>query len=236
MAAADYRLLTEATGQRIAAALEALSGTGAAVAAARTNLDVYSKGETDTAIAQSTADVIRTGDVVDNLTSTATDKPLSAAQGKALNEAIAQSTADVIRTGDVVDNLTSTATDKPLSAAQGKALNEAIAQSKAIESVAVTVNSTYIGSSQISCLKNSFMVNLTGWINITTQVPKDNATIFSGLPYCSNLYSGANLKCFLLDDPGNVYQLRYENGNLETDYNTNNIPVGEYRFNMTYFL
>ena len=55
MAAADYRLLTEATGQRIAAALEALSGTGAAAAAARTNLDVYSKGETDTAIAQSTA-------------------------------------------------------------------------------------------------------------------------------------------------------------------------------------
>lgn len=55
MAAADYRLMTEATGQRIAAALEALSGTGAAAAAARTNLDVYSKGETDTAIQQSTA-------------------------------------------------------------------------------------------------------------------------------------------------------------------------------------
>lgn len=55
MAAADYRLLTEATGQRIAAGVEALSGTGAAAAAARTNLDVYSKGETDTAIAQSTA-------------------------------------------------------------------------------------------------------------------------------------------------------------------------------------
>ena len=55
MAAADYRLLTEATGQRIAAALEALSGTGAAAAAARANLDVYSKGETDAAIAQSTA-------------------------------------------------------------------------------------------------------------------------------------------------------------------------------------
>lgn len=54
MAAADYRLMTEATGQRIAAALEALSGTGAAAAAARTNLDVYSKGETDTAIEQST--------------------------------------------------------------------------------------------------------------------------------------------------------------------------------------
>lgn len=61
MAAADYRLMTEATGQRIAAALEALSGTGAAAAAARTNLDVYSKGETDTAIAQSTA-ITESGD------------------------------------------------------------------------------------------------------------------------------------------------------------------------------
>lgn len=60
MAAADYRLLTEATGQRIAAALEALSGTGAAAAAARTNLDVYSKGETDNAIAQSTATAANT--------------------------------------------------------------------------------------------------------------------------------------------------------------------------------
>lgn len=55
MAAADYRLMTEATGQRIAAALEALSGTGAAAAAARANLDVYSTGETDELIAQSTA-------------------------------------------------------------------------------------------------------------------------------------------------------------------------------------
>lgn len=49
--------------------------------------------EMNTAIEQSTADVIRTGDVVNSLTSTATDKPLSAAQGKALNEAITQSMA-----------------------------------------------------------------------------------------------------------------------------------------------
>jgi hypothetical protein len=73
MAVADYRLLTEATGQRIAAALEALSGTGAAAAAARTNLDVYSKGETDTAIAQSTATI--TGNILGDskiLTSTYT--------------------------------------------------------------------------------------------------------------------------------------------------------------------
>lgn len=58
MAAADYRLMTETTGQRIAAALEALSGTGAAAAAARANLDVYSTGETDELIAQSTAGAV----------------------------------------------------------------------------------------------------------------------------------------------------------------------------------
>lgn len=62
MAAADYRLMTEATGQRIAAALEALSGFGA---------------------------YLTTADVVNNLTSTATDKPLAAAQGKALNDNLA---------------------------------------------------------------------------------------------------------------------------------------------------
>lgn len=42
--------------------------------------------EMNNAIAQSTADVIRTGDVVNNLTSTATDKPLSAAMGKFLSD------------------------------------------------------------------------------------------------------------------------------------------------------
>lgn len=62
MAAADYRLMTEATGQRIAIALENLAGFG---------------------------DYLTTSDVVDNLTSTATDKPLSANMGRALNDKIA---------------------------------------------------------------------------------------------------------------------------------------------------
>ena len=61
MAAADYRLMTEATGQRIAAALEALSGFG---------------------------DYLTTADVVNNLNSTATTAPLAAAQGKVLNDQI----------------------------------------------------------------------------------------------------------------------------------------------------
>lgn len=39
-------------------------------------------------IKQPMVDVIRTSDVVNNLTSTVTDKPLSAAQGKALNDKI----------------------------------------------------------------------------------------------------------------------------------------------------
>jgi hypothetical protein len=61
MAAADYRLMSEATGQRIAAALEALSGFGA---------------------------YLTTADVVDNLTSTATDKPGSANMLRVLEEHI----------------------------------------------------------------------------------------------------------------------------------------------------
>ena len=51
--------------------------------------------EMNTAIEQSTADVIRTGDVVNSLTSTETDKPLSANMGKTLQNSKA-SMAQVI--------------------------------------------------------------------------------------------------------------------------------------------
>lgn len=78
MAAADYRLMTEATGQRIAAALEALSGFGA---------------------------YLTTADVVNNLTSTETDKPLSANMGKALNTAIQQSTANLAVANEYSGNI-----------------------------------------------------------------------------------------------------------------------------------
>lgn len=56
-------------------------------------------------------------DVVDNLTSTSTNAPLSANQGKVLNEG-------KVNVSDVVNDLTHTDTDKPLSANQGKVLNE----------------------------------------------------------------------------------------------------------------
>ena len=92
-------------------------------------------------------------DIVDNLTSTNTDKPLSANQGKVLKDEIglkANTTDLTAHTGntgihvttsdktkwnkvdnkidktDIVDNLTSTNTDKPLSAKQGKVLKDDI--------------------------------------------------------------------------------------------------------------
>ena len=60
---------------------------------------------------------LQPGDVVDNLTSTDVDKPLSANQGKALKDS-------QVSVGDIVNNLTSTATDRPLAAAQGKTLQD----------------------------------------------------------------------------------------------------------------
>lgn len=63
---------------------------------------------------------VKTADIVNNLTTTVTNKPLSAAQGKALNDA-------KVNVSDIQNNLTSTATNKPLSAAQGKALSDTIA-------------------------------------------------------------------------------------------------------------
>lgn len=61
MAAADYRLMTEATGQRIAAALENLAGFG---------------------------NYLTTGDVVNNMDNTDPTKVLAAPQGKALNDTL----------------------------------------------------------------------------------------------------------------------------------------------------
>lgn len=52
--------------------------------------DVYSKSQT-----YSKTEAVAKADIINNLTSTATDQPLSAAQGKALSTAIAQSTANM---------------------------------------------------------------------------------------------------------------------------------------------
>lgn len=67
--------------------------------------------------------ILTESDVVNDLNSDASDKVLSAAQGKALKQLIP---TDAVKTGDIINNLTSDNTDKPLSAAQGKALKQLI--------------------------------------------------------------------------------------------------------------
>lgn len=58
-------------------------------------------------------------EIVNNLTSTDTDNPLSAAMGKKLND-------EKLAKTDVVNSLSDSSTNKALSAAQGKALNDRI--------------------------------------------------------------------------------------------------------------
>lgn len=63
--------------------------------------------------------LVRVADVNNTLTNSSTDKPLSAAMGKKLQD-------EKLAKTDVVNNLTTTDTSKALSAAQGKALNDRI--------------------------------------------------------------------------------------------------------------
>lgn len=63
--------------------------------------------------------LVRVTDVNNTLTNSSTDKPLSAAMGKKLQD-------EKLAKTDVVNNLTTTDTSKALSAAQGKALNDRI--------------------------------------------------------------------------------------------------------------
>lgn len=68
------------------------------------------------------ANKVNTADIIDDLTSTETAKPLSANQGRVLNEGLNTK----VNTSDIVDTLDSDATDKPLSASQGKNLKTEI--------------------------------------------------------------------------------------------------------------
>ena len=72
---------------------------------------------------------INISDIIDNVTSTDTNKPLSANQGKNLMDHINLIAKDItmlettkISASDVIDNLTSTIVNLPLSANQGKTL------------------------------------------------------------------------------------------------------------------
>lgn len=69
--------------------------------------------------------LVRVADVNNTLTNSSTDKPLSAAMGKKLQD-------EKLAKSDVVNNLTTTDTSKALSAAQGKVLNDKIEGIKSI--------------------------------------------------------------------------------------------------------
>lgn len=96
-------------------------------------------------------------DVVDNLTSTATDKPLSANQGRVLNENIPA----------VDDNLASTSTTHALSANQGRVLNGKIKTlDKSNETVKVSSVAAQSGYSSYTSIPNG-AIGVSAYINNT---------------------------------------------------------------------
>ncbi len=102
-------------------------------------------------------------DIINTLTSTDTDKPLSAAQGKALNDL-------KIAIADIINTLTSTDTDKPLSAAQGKALNDAkVAISDIQNTLASTATNKPLSAYQGKVL-NEAKTALAAWDNTTFNI------------------------------------------------------------------
>lgn len=135
-------------------------------------------------------------DIRNTLTSTETNKPLSAAMGKKLQD-------EKLSKTDVVDNLTTTDTSKALSAAQGKVLNDKFNGNKININFSATSNSTdnatikgYMGDIDGAILvsKLTYGANLVDsssddWI-ITLQEVSDTKVSFTGIRFAGfNLYS-----------------------------------------------
>lgn len=110
--------------------------------------------------------LVRVADVDNTLTNSSTDKPLSAAMGKKLQD-------EKLAKTDVVDNLTTTNTSKALSAAQGKALNDKIS---ALGSV-YRIKGSKTNISEVLALTDAKVGD--AW-NVT------NAFTFGGKPYPAN--------------------------------------------------
>ena len=110
--------------------------------------------------------LVRVADVNNTLTNSSTDKPLSAAMGKKLQD------EKLAKTG-VVNNLTTTDTSKALSAAQGKALNDKIS---ALGSV-YRIKGSKTNISEVLALTDAKVGD--AW-NVT------NAFTFGGKPYPAN--------------------------------------------------
>lgn len=135
-------------------------------------------------------------DIKNALTSTETNKALSAAMGKKLQD-------EKLAKTDVVNNLTTTDTSKALSAAQGKALNDKFNGNKININFSATSNSTdnaiikgYMGNIDGVTLVNklTYGANLVdsssdNWI-ITLQEVSDTKVSFTGIRFSGfKLYS-----------------------------------------------
>lgn len=140
--------------------------------------------------------LVRVADVDNTLTNSSTDKPLSAAMGKKLQD-------EKLSKTDVVNNLTTTDTSKALSAAQGKALNDKFNGNKININFSATSNSTdnatikgYMGNIDGTTLVNklTYGANLVDsssgdWV-ITLQEVSATKVSFTGIRFAGfNLYS-----------------------------------------------
>lgn len=140
--------------------------------------------------------LISEGSVINVLTSTSSNKPLSAAMGKKLQD-------EKLAKTDVVNNLTTTDTSKALSAAQGKALNDKFNGNKININFSATSNSTdnatikgYMGNIDGATLvsKLTYGANLVDsssddWV-ITVQEVSATKVSFAGIRFAgSSLYS-----------------------------------------------
>lgn len=140
--------------------------------------------------------LISEGSIINVLTSTSSNKPLSAAMGKKLQD-------EKLAKTDVVNNLTTTDTSKALSAAQGKALNDKFNGNKININFSATSNSTdnatikgYMGNIDGATLVNklTYGANLVDsssddWV-ITLQEVSATKVSFTGIRFAGfNLYS-----------------------------------------------
>lgn len=130
-------------------------------------------------------------EIVNNLTSTDTDNPLSAAMGKKLND-------EKLAKTDVVNNFTTNDTTKPLSAAKGKELYDTITSNRVTINFDTADNTTdndtikaclnnLDSTSLIKKLKNGAIItdNSGGdWV-ITVQKLQDTEVIFAGITFRS---------------------------------------------------
>lgn len=140
--------------------------------------------------------LISEGSIINVLTSTNFNKPLSAAMGKKLQD-------EKLAKTDVVNNLATTDTSKALSAAQGKALNDKFNGNKININFSATSNSTdnvtikgYMGNIDGATLVNKLtyganLVDSSGddWV-ITPQEVSATKVSFTGIRFTGfNLYS-----------------------------------------------